>query len=195
MMSYHIFPSVPGDIRGVFRKAPFLLVQTEGEYIDSDGNITKSTDQVLNDLGDGHCWYSPNKEGSTITLWFPRYSLYVTNYSIQTPYEKCTDEYFPKEWKFYGYNGKVWVLLSSIDEERHAFGEIRTYNVTLDHFETFNKFQFVGGKNSHETKQGHFVIQALDLFGVLFNPFFSLKDNYSFRLFEILFCILFLGAE
>ena len=148
---------------------------------------------MFNDEIDGKCWYSPNENGATITLSFSRYSLFVTNYSIQAPYIPCSEHNTPKEWAFYGFNGESWVLLSSIENALFTeYGQIKTYSVDkLNHYETFSKFKFVGGQNSNTNYI--FAIQAIDLFGILLDQYFTIRltkfplSNTFSRLFLIFF--------
>ena len=191
---YSLYPSSNSDIKGIFQQlSETLKPKAEGEV--NNDNLVKQPENVFNDEVDENCWYSPNEEGATITLSFSKYSLFVTNYSIQAPYMSCSQNYVPKEWSFYGFNGESWVLLSSIDDAGFInYGQIKTYSVTeLNHFETFNKFKFVGGRNSNRNTNYIFAIQAIDLFGNLFDTSSTLRlTNFPLHTFSILFLIFFI---
>ena len=176
-LAFSILPSNNSDIKGTFRQlSPYLNAKAEGE-VHSNQTI-KQPENVLNDKGEGSCWYSPNEKGSHITLSFSRYSLFITNYSLKAPNKFCTQYYFPKEWTLYGFNGESWVLLSAITDANFSeHDQIKTFSVTeLNHFETFSKFRFVNGKNSSpNSNQFIFAIQAIDLFGIVFNQYFTIR--------------------
>ena len=188
------FPKNDGDIKGIFRQRNDLHVKVEGKTHEDQIIYNKIASNVLNDEGGSSCWYSPDEKDSTITISFNKFYLMVTNYSFQAPFNNCTTHYFPKQWNFYGFNGNDWVLISSqTTNDLTEYGKIKTFSPqNIKHFEVFNKFKFVGGLSLQNSYI--FVIQALDLFGVLynFNYFTYFRQHLSSTFLHLLFISLFI---
>ena len=175
-IAFSILPSNNSDIKGTFRQlSPYLHAKAEGEV--HQHQTSKTPENVLNDQSETKCWYSPDEKGANITLSFSRYSLFVTNYSLKAPHTSCSENFIPKEWTFYGFNGESWVLLSTVTNAGFTdYEQTKTFSVTeLNHFETFSKFRFVGGQNSNLKINYIFAIQAIDLFGILFDQYFTIR--------------------